>query len=246
MKETTEHYSYRIYADPVVARSFDADRFGGPIGELIKETQESVIFTMLPDVRGWKVIDIGAGTGRLTLPFLKRGAKVTACDASSQMLEVLKEKTNDPNLRILLSDAHKLEVSDQEFDCAISSRMLMHVLDWRKVLSELCRVSKDWVIFDFPPRHFFLLMAPIYHFLRGIFQKDVQKYRTFTLREIRRELERNQFEVLYVDYGYFLPISVHRKIGNRSFTTSIESSFRSLGITRFAGSPLMFFARRKK
>lgn len=246
MKETSEHYSYRIYTDPVVAQSFDASRFGGPIGTLIKETQESLIFTMLPDVRGWKVIDVGAGTGRLTIPFLMRGAKVTACDASPQMLEVLKEKTNNPALKILVSDAHRLDVGDQEFECTISSRMLMHVLDWRKALSELCRVSRNWVIFDFPPRHFFLLTAPIWHFIRGLVQKDVQKYRTFGVREMRNELERNGFEVMYIDHGFFLPLWIHRKISSRGFTTSIESWFRAIGLTRFAGSPLMFFARRKK
>lgn len=246
MKDTSKHYSYRIYADPVVARSFDASRFGGPIGTLIKETQESIIFTMLPDVAEWNVIDVGAGTGRLTFPFLARGARVTACDASPQMLEVLKEKTGNSGLNILVSDAHQLDVGDQQFDCAISSRMLMHVVDWKKVLAELCRVSKDWVIFDFPPRHFFLLTAPIWHFVRGIVQKDVQKYRTFGVREMRNELERNGFEVMYIDHGFFLPVWVHRKISSRRFTTSIESWFRALGVTRFAGSPLMFFARRKR
>lgn len=246
MKETSEHYSYRIYADPAVARSFDASRFGGPIGTLIKDMQESLIFTMLPDVRGWKLIDVGAGTGRLTLPFLMRGAKVTACDASPQMLEVLKEKTNNSELNVLVSDAHRLDVGDKDFDCAISSRMLMHVLDWKKAVAELCRVSKDWVIFDFPPRRFFLLTTPFWHFMRGLVQKDVQKYRTFGVRQMRNELERNGFEVMYIDHGFFLPLWIHRKISSRGFTTSIESWFRVMGLTRFGGSPLMFFARRKK
>jgi ubiquinone/menaquinone biosynthesis C-methylase UbiE len=246
MRESSDHYSYRLYADPVVARSFDTDRFGGLIGTLIKEKEESLIFTMLPDVSGWKVIDVGAGTGRLTLPFLTRGATVTACDASPHMLEILNEKTNHPRLTIIVCDAHRLDAGDQEFDCAINSRMLMHALNWKRVLAELCRVSKDWVIFDFPPRHYSLLPAPFWHILRGLVQKNVQKYRTFGLREMRKEVERNGFEVVHVDHGFFLPMWVHRKISSRRFTTSIESWFRSAGLTRFAGSPLMYFARRKK
>jgi ubiquinone/menaquinone biosynthesis C-methylase UbiE len=246
MKEPGKHYSYRIYADPVIARSFDASRFGGPIGTLIKELQESLIFTMLPNVRGWKVIDVGAGTGRLTIPFLARGAEVTACDASTQMLDVLKEKIVDSRLRTILSDAHLLDARDQEFDCAISSRMLMHVLDWKKALSELCRVSKDWVIFDFPPRRFFLITTPVWHFLQGLVRKDVQKYQTFSIKEMRNEVSRNGFEVMYIDHGFFLPLWLHRKIQKPGFTTSIESWFRAIGLTGLGGSPLMFFARRKK
>ena len=32
------HYSYEMYADPAMAASFDAARFGGPIGALVAES----------------------------------------------------------------------------------------------------------------------------------------------------------------------------------------------------------------
>lgn len=245
-KTQKEHYSYRVYADPLVAESFDRERFGGAIGELVKKTQEQVVFSHLPDVKGWKVADIGAGTGRFTLPFLELGAEVTACDASEHMLRVLKEKTNSPNLHSFVIDAHQLQFPDRSFDCAMSFRLLMHVVDWKKALSEICRISRDWVVLDLPPRRGFLLLAPVWHRIRKLFAGNVQTYRTFPMSEVARELQKQGYQIIALDSGFFLPLIVHRMIGSAKFTRSAEKLFAAIGLTRIAGSPCTIFARRTK
>jgi SAM-dependent methyltransferase len=246
MKTKEEHYSYRVYADPSVARSFDSNRFGGPIGILIKEAQEEAVFAKLPDVKNWNVIDVGAGTGRFTLPFLERGARLTACDASAQMLEVLKEKAGNNDLSVFVTDAHHLDFPDRGFDCAISFRMLLHVVDPKKALAELCRVSNDWVVFDVPPAHGFLLLAPPVHAVRRLFSRTYQSYRIFSLRALKKELNANGFDVVSMDFGFFLPIIVHRIMKSPGFTKTIEKICTRLRLTALAGSPVTIFARRKK
>jgi len=245
MNQAKEHYSYRIYADPEVARTFDEDRFGGAIGELIRTAQEKAVFSVLPQITGWKVIDVGAGTGRLTIPFLNAGAQVTACDASPTMLQVLREKTTTENLQIVISDAHHLEFRDRSFDCAVGFRVLLHVIDWKKALAELCRVSRDWLIFDLPPHHGFLRFAPLYHKLKSRSQ-NLQNYRTFPLEQIRRELQVSGFRIEHIDHGFFLPLALHRFLSSRSFTLSVENFFSRAGLTRKFGSPFTFFARRSE
>lgn len=246
MSQIKEHYSYRVYADPETARSFDTERFGGAIGEWLKETQEQLVFGLLPDVSGWRIIDVGAGTGRFTIPLIQKNAKVVACDASSEMLNVLHEKLRSENLQILVGDAHKLEFPDGTFDCAMSFRMLMHVLDWKQALGELCRVSKDWVVFDFPPRRGFLFFAPVWHRFCALFKSNVQAYHTLPISQVRTELARWGFELVSRDSGFFLPVVVHRTVGSASFTRLSERFFGAIGLTRLAGSPVTFFARRKK
>lgn len=247
MQSGKNHYSYRVYADPGTARSFDLERFGGPIGEWIRSTQERAVFSILPDdITGWNVIDVGAGTGRFTIPLLKAGAGVTACDASEEMLKVLTEKTENPRLRIQVIDAHHLEFTDQSFDCALAFRILMHVVDWHKVLSEVLRVSRDWVIFDIPPRRGFLILAPVWHRLQQIFQENVQTYRTLSLKEIHSFLRLNGFEITRLDHGFFLPLVVHRVFGSPRWSRISERFFSAIGLTRVFGSPLTVFARRKR
>jgi len=204
------HYSYTVYADPQIAQTFDCDRFGGKIGEEIKLTQEKIVFSALGDVKGWKILDLGAGTGRMTIPLLDAGAKVTACDASSQMLEVLKQKTSNADLTVSVADAHQLEFPDQTFDCSLSFRMLLHVIEWKKALAELCRISKDWLVFDFPPRHGFLLLTPIRHRIHKMVKGSVQAYRTLPLREVKEEIGKNGFQIVKEDPGFFLPLVIYR------------------------------------
>ena len=242
----SDHYSYRVYSDPKTAREFDADRFGGSVGNLIRTTQEDAVFSVFPDIKGWKVIDVGAGTGRFTIPLLERGAEVTACDASQQMLDVLREKTENPKLRIVVVDSHRLEFPDQSFDCAVSFRMLLHVIDWKKALGELSRVSRDWLVFDLPPRHGFLVFAPLWHKIKKLFVSDVQEYRTFPMQEVREQLKEHGFRIVSSDPGFFLPLSFYRFIGSAGFMKTLERFFSTLGLTRLAGSPVTLFARRNK
>jgi ubiquinone/menaquinone biosynthesis C-methylase UbiE len=247
-EETKDHYSYRVYADPEVARSFDKERFGGEIGELIKKTQQDLVFTTLPDVQGWKVADIGAGTGRITIPFLEAGASVSACDASVPMLEVLKEKIKSPSLQVFAVDAHQLQFDDQSFDCAVSFRLLLHVVDWKKVMSEICRISKDWIVIDFAAHRGFLVVAPssLWYNIRRLSSKVVQPYRTIPVNAVKNELQIHGFEIIKEDPGYFLPLVFYRKIGSAGFMKTAEQFFGAVGLTGIAGSPCTIFARRKR
>src|SRR5687768_18500211 len=63
----TDHYSYSAYADPAMASSFDAKRFGGPIGTILLQDQERVLSEFLGDVSGRRILDLATGTGRAAL-----------------------------------------------------------------------------------------------------------------------------------------------------------------------------------
>jgi SAM-dependent methyltransferase len=188
------------------------------------------------------VLDLGAGTGRITLPLLQAGASVTACDASQQMLDVLRQKTDSSKLQLFVADAHQLQFADKSFDCAMTFRMLLHVIDWKKALSELCRVSRDWLVFDFPPKHGFLLLAPLRHWLT----RTSQSYQTFNVNEVKSELKKNGFEVVTTDPGFFLPLAIYRVLNRPSLMRGSEKVFSAVGLTRLAGSPMTIFARRVK
>jgi len=154
--------------------------------------------------------------------------------------------TPGAKLQTRIVDAHELPFAEKCFDCAISFRILMHVLEWRKVLSELCRVSSDWLIFDFPPKRGFLSFAPLFHLVQKPFSRKLQDYKVLPVCQIREHLRSQGFEICEVDHGLFLPITAHRIVGSAGFTRTTEKVFSSLRLTRHFGSPVTIFARRQK
>ncbi len=105
-----EHYSYAVYADPAMAESFDALRFGGPIGALVAESQERIITSFLSPLAGRTILDVGTGTGRAAIALALKGAVVTGVDASEEMLAVAKRRAADAKVAVTFdrADAHRL------------------------------------------------------------------------------------------------------------------------------------------
>jgi ubiquinone/menaquinone biosynthesis C-methylase UbiE len=139
-----DHYSYEHYRSDAVAEGFDALRFGGPIGQLVQHTQEVLLMAAFGPIRGRTILDVGTGTGRAALAFARAGAVVTGIDASEQMLAVARRTAEERKLAATfqVGDAHAIPFGDQQFECAVSLRVIMHTPDWQQCVSELCRVAK--------------------------------------------------------------------------------------------------------
>lgn len=87
-----------------------------------------------------KVMDLGAGTGLVTLGLLPYVKHITAVDASSEMLKVLDQKLKAlqiGNVRTLLCDIAKTPLPVADFDLIVSSMVLHHVPDVAQVLRQL-------------------------------------------------------------------------------------------------------------
>lgn len=88
------------------------------------------------------VLDFGAGTGNLTSKFLKHGCRVTACDISKKILDVLKEKKNSVNLQIKQLDGEKLPFKNNNFNITATYSVLHHIPDYLYFIKEMVRVTK--------------------------------------------------------------------------------------------------------
>ncbi len=95
----------------------------------------------LPAGRPPQILDMGAGEGMLTQPFLEKGAFVTAADASDELLQGLREKAGlrHEALRVMPGDIFDslaiLETEQRQFDIVCASSFLHHIPDYL----ELCR-----------------------------------------------------------------------------------------------------------
>jgi demethylmenaquinone methyltransferase/2-methoxy-6-polyprenyl-1,4-benzoquinol methylase len=89
---------------------------------------------------GERVLDLAAGTGTSSLPFVAAGAQVVAADFSLGMLRV--GKRAHPDLGLLAGDALRLPFADGSFDAVTISFGLRNVADVDAALAEMARVTK--------------------------------------------------------------------------------------------------------
>ena len=246
MVKQGEHYSYSAYADPAMAASFDARRFGGPIGSILLADQERVLAEFLGDVSGRRILDMATGTGRAALALARRGAMVVGVDASREMLGVARERAAGEGLSIefLEGDAHALAFPDRAFDAVVCLRMLMHVPDWRMALAELCRVSRHRLVFDYPALGSAAALQAIWRRAALAMGRRVEAYRVFRGGDIRRELGRHGFQVASMHKQFVLPIAVHKAVGSATMTRGIEGVLARAGMLQLAGSPVTLAAER--
>ena len=240
------HYSYAAYADPAMAASFDAKRFGGPIGQLLLADQERVLAEFLGDVLDRRILDMGTGTGRAALALARLGAHVTGVDASPYMLSVARARAAQEGLAIDFAegDVHRLSFADRTFDAVVCLRVLMHVPDWRQALGELCRVASDRLVFDYPAVASAAAIQAAWRRVAAGLGRHVEAYRVFRSSDVSRELERNGFRVHAIHKQFVLPIAVHKGIGSPGFTRSVERALDGAGLRKLAGSPVTVAAER--
>ena len=87
---------------------------------------------------GARVLEAGAGTGRISIPLLERGVDLIGCDLSSKMLKRLQEKA--PSASILQEYATHLPLTTAHFDYVLTVHVLHLIPSWREVLREFKRV----------------------------------------------------------------------------------------------------------
>jgi ubiquinone/menaquinone biosynthesis C-methylase UbiE len=95
--------------------------------------------------RGERFLDVAAGTGGLSLPAARRGAKVLATDWSPAMIErfqarVRQEGLSEAEGRVM--DCHALDLPDDTFDVTGSQFGVMLVPDQPRALREMVRVTR--------------------------------------------------------------------------------------------------------
>jgi SAM-dependent methyltransferase len=241
------HYSYTVYADPETARRFDSLRFGGPIGELLAESQAQVLTGFAAIWRGeTTVLDVGTGTGRAAITLAAAGAHVTGVDASQEMLRVARERAAAERLDVAFApgDAHALPFADRSFDVAVSLRVLMHTPGWRQCVRELCRVARARVILDYPALVSAAALQAGARRAAAVFDGRVEAYRVLGDGAVRRELAAHGFAVRRVSRQFVLPIALHKTMGSRRLTERIERGLAAAGLLRLFGSPVTVLAER--
>jgi SAM-dependent methyltransferase len=160
-KPKVEEYSYKkeFYRDAAVAADYDQHRFttaGRKRRNVRKWRAIQKAFAETTDVLS--VLDLPCGTGRFTGRLAEMGVNVVGSDISLQMMceAAASPQVDHPGVEgYVQSDAEALPFQNASVDCIVSIRFMFHVdpVTRRRILREMGRVSKRWLIIDYRHRY---------------------------------------------------------------------------------------------
>jgi len=159
------------------------------------------------DLKGKRVLEIGAGTGRDSFPLAEAGADVTQLDYAENSLLILKTLATQRGIQtsIIAGDTFQLPFRDNTFDIVFHQGLLEH---FRKpqaenLLRENIRVLKPGghLLVDVPQRYHVYTLAK--HILMAINKWFAGWERSFSIWELTADLRR--FELTPVlSYGEWM------------------------------------------
>lgn len=121
------------------------------------------------------LLDVGAGNGFFSYP-LDKICQVTATDYSEKMIDL------NPVSKKMVMDANNLRFPDNSFDIVLESCILHHVENLDRIIDEMKRVSKKYLIIIEPNRN-----NP-FTFLFGLIKKEERKSLKFSLSYLKKKV----------------------------------------------------------
>lgn len=112
------------------------------------------LFSMMPDLRGKKVLDLGCGYGEHCKLFVNQSAeKVVGIDISKRMLEVARKENSHPKIEYIhlpIEDAIQL---NEKYDVVVSSLALHYVEAFSDVVRSVYSLLNENGVFLFSQEH---------------------------------------------------------------------------------------------
>ena len=106
------------------------------------EFEKNKAISMLGNIENKKVLDAGAGSGRLIKQLVNAQAIVTAMDISENMLKAIRKDVLD-NVKIVVGDVEEMPFENNSFDIVISTFVIVHLKDPSIFFQEAYRILKD-------------------------------------------------------------------------------------------------------
>lgn len=224
---------------------YENSKYGGKFGEYLK-AQETNLFESMIDTDCESILDIGSGTGKLSIHMNNNSRSIVSLDSSYEMLEFAKKNAISSGVAYfpVVCDANYICFYDRVFDCVVASRLLMHLSEWEAGLAEICRVSGKTIIFDFPSSLSLSLFDSIFKRAKKLFISDTICYKTYSISKVLNELRNNNFSLVEIKKQHFLPLLTHRILNNPEFSQKIEHFFKRTGLTNIFGSTVIIKAGR--
>jgi len=113
-----------------------------------------IMKSMLPNVKGKRILDLGCGDGSMSKYFIENGASyVLALDISQNMIEEAKKKNSDENITYKVLEMEKISTIKDKFDMVFSSLAFHYIEDFDKLTKNISDLLNKEGILLFSQEH---------------------------------------------------------------------------------------------
>jgi ubiquinone/menaquinone biosynthesis C-methylase UbiE len=213
--------------------------FSGQVGAWFLEVRAAATLEMLAPYPGATILDVGGGHGQVTDTLVRSGYDVSVVASDEACKARIQPYIESGRCTFDVADLLHLPYPDRSFGVVISYRLLPHTVRWQRLLAELTRVADRAVIIDYPER------SSLKQFAREILRIETRKeaanrpYTRFKRSQLIQVFKQQHFMYGAHFSEFFLPMLLHRSLGARRVSASLESAARSLGLTGTLGSPVI-------
>lgn len=164
--------------------------YATPLGQLVDRVEKAALFGLLPELAGRRVLEVGCGTGNISLALARQGAQVVGLDASGPMLAAAQHRARQHGLPIFWVKglAGALPFPANSFEGVVSILALDFMADRPGAVQEMVRVLRPggFIVLAVLNRYSLWTLKRV---LRALFRLSLWREARFTApRELRRLL----------------------------------------------------------
>lgn len=230
------------------------------IKQLISEnnfTYSSIIKVLKPYAPNKiEILDIGCGSGTLSLYLASKGNKVKGIDVSKKAIKSCKQSAKNlgltQNTNFIIGDFLKINIKEK-FDLIICNEVLEHIKKDDSAISKIAKLLKNngILILSVPS-----IEAPLYRLgLAKKFDKRVGHLRRYTFGKINKLIEKKKLKIINMQktegiirnfiFSFKINIPIIKLANRTKIASKIIAIIDKISLQIFGASQIIIVAQKK-
>ncbi len=179
-----------------------------------------------------KVLDIGAGTGKILSELKMKGWSVTGIDGEKEAIKWSKKR----GIKIQQVDIEKrLKLNEKSFNLVLALDVIEHLGKDKKMLREINKILK--------PKGVVVITVPAYQWLFNYWDEMLEHKRRYTVQSFKKVVDLDQFTIEYLGYFsmFIFPIAVIVRLIKKMLGKTQTSDFQTTPLSLISIPVIKFF-----
>jgi SAM-dependent methyltransferase len=198
------------------------------------------------DAASLRVLDVGGGHAQTTEMVLARGHHLVvhgSAESCFRRLAPLSLSYPD-RLTACTSSLLTFPFADNSFDLVMALRLMAHVTRWRELLIEMLRVTRRYLVIDFPILGGAQRLAGALFRLKMRVEGNTRPFFLYSRRDVLDHLQSLGAVPTAEEGEMVLPMALHRMLGNPDASIRAETLLGRAGLRSRWGSPVLLLVTK--